>query len=255
MNLSTKRSFIDYTQISTEPKDYYEYYLIFFFVAFAVAMLFYDDVWTGLLLFCFSPLFEKSYGRYQRDKRIKEIREEFKDCLYTIASSVAAGRQMPQAILDAKEQSELFFGNDSDISIELDGIYSRYKGQNEDLSIGLLDFAKRSGVDEISLFAESFAICKRTGGNLEQICLKSAYMIIQKIEFASEVQSILSEKKLDAIIMTMMPLVVLFFLNISSPNYIAVLYQGFQGRIIMSVALLLMIIAMLWSLRIMKLKI
>lgn len=219
-----------------------------------LGMLFYDSPRACLILFCFSPLFENRYKNSLIEKQRKELLEAFKDSLYTIAASAAAGRQMPRAIEDAAESARLFCGQNSRIASELTDISETYRKTNAGIEGLLSAFAVRSGIEEICLFAEACSICRRSGGDLEDVCIKSAYMLIEKIEYAQEAESVLSEKKLDMIILLAMPLLVLFFLNLSSEDYIAVLYVGLRGRIIMSLSLLTMAAACLWSFRIMRLE-
>ena len=217
-------------------------------------MLFYDSIAAGIILLCISPYFEDRYAEHLCDKRKDQMLGEFKDALYTISASIAAGRQLPRAIEDAAASAALFLGEGSILFPELDGISRRYREQNASVEQLLSDLGDRSGIDEIKLFARSCSICRKCGGDLEDVCLKSAYILIEKIEYGKETRVVLAEKKMDTLIMLIMPAAVLFFLNISSFNYVAVLYKGFAGRVIMTAALILITVSVLWSLKIMKLE-
>ena len=217
-------------------------------------MLFYDSIAAGLILLCISPYFEDRYAEHLGDKRKDKMLTEFKDALYSISASIAAGRQLPRAIEDAAVSAKLFLGDESILYPELDEISRRYKQQNASIEQLLSDFGERSGIDEIKLFARSCSICRRCGGDLEDVCLKSAYILIEKIEYGKETKAVLAEKKMDTLIMLIMPAAVLFFLNISSYSYVEVLYRGFAGRAIMTTALTLITAAVLWSLKIMRLE-
>ena len=171
-----------------------------------------------------------------------------------MSASIAAGRQMPKAIEDASASAKLFSGESSPIYMELSSIVKRYRERNESIEDMLSNFAERSGIEEIELFSNSCGICKSRGGDLEKVCLKSATMIIEKIEFAEEANAVLAEKKTDTLLLMAMPPTVLFFLNISSYKYVRVLYESTEGRVIATIALFLMITAVLWSLKIMNLE-
>ncbi len=77
--------------------------------------------------------------------------------------------------------------------------------------------------------------------------------MIDRIDYLNEVSAVLSEKKLDTVIMMAISPLILFFLDLTSYDYVEILYSGLSGRIIMTLSLLLMISAAAWSLRIMKL--
>lgn len=215
-----------------------------------MGLLFYGSPIAAVLFCLAAPLFEGKFAEYKCARRRRLMLESFKDALYSISASVAAGRQMPQALEDAARQEELL---KSPLAPELRHIvrvYNEAHGKIEEL---LDDLGKRSGIEEIQLFAASYRICKKSGGDIESVCLRSAYLLIERIDYLSEVAAVLSEKKLDVLILTAMPPAILLFLNITSYEYIALLYESSEGRIVMSLSLCLMVAAAIWSLRIMKL--
>lgn len=216
-------------------------------------MLFYNSIVFSAALCSLPPLFINRYAEYKCDKRKRQLLSGFKDAMLSMSGSLASGRQMPAAIRDAADQAEMFLSADSDITKELrhiDFVYSNAHGKAEDL---FDDLAKRSGIEEIRLFASSYRICRKSGGDLEGICLKSASLLIDRIDYQNEVSAVLSEKKLDTVIMMVIMPVILFFLSMTSYDYVEILYTSLAGRVVMSVSLLLMILSALWSMRIMKL--
>lgn len=249
-NLYTKTNLKDYKVYKLNKKELTEYYIIACSVCFVLGMLFYNSFVISAALCLVTPLFQKKYAEYKCDKQRKELLENFKDSLYSISASVAAGRSMPKAIADAAEQAEMF---ENKIAAELKYIIDAYNSAHAKIEDLLSDLAKRSGIEEIKLFAASYRICKKSGGDLEGICLKSAYLLIERIDYQNEVASVLSEKKLDTILLMAMPLLILLFLNLCSYDYIALLYECLEGRIIMTISLLLMVLAALWSLKMMNL--
>ena len=249
-NSSIQTNLTDYRVYVLSFKEKTEYYIVACLICVGLGMLFYNNVIVASALCIFTPFFIKKYAQYKCDKRKKVLLEGFKDVLYSISASVAAGRQMPQAIEDAAKQAEML---GSIIANDLNYIVSVYKeahGKIEDL---LSEFGERSGIEEIKLFASSYRICKKSGGDIEDICLKSAYLLIERIDYQNEVSAVLSEKKLDTLLLIAMPPAILFFLNLSSYDYVAILYECLEGRIVMTISLFLMALAAAWSLKMMKL--
>ncbi len=235
-------------------KDYLDFYLCAAIVCFSLGYLYYNIIWVGLLLLCFTPVFEGRYREYLVEKQKKTVLEGFKDALYTISACIASGRQLPEALKEAYLQAEMFGGKDGIISSELKKICDSYQNSNSGLEDLLEDFARRSQLEEISIFASACRICIRNGGDLEKVCLKCSNLLIDRINFNNEAEAILAEKKLDLVILIAMPPIILFFLNISSYEYIEILYTSLPGRIIMSLSLFLMAAAVAWSLKIMNLR-
>lgn len=243
----------DYRVYHLNTKEKTEYLICASALCFCLGMLFYNSILISAALCIIPPFFTKKYAEYKCDKRRKQLLVGFKYALYIMSGSMASGRQMPQAIEDAAEQAEMFSGENSDIAEELKHILFVYNNAHGLLEELFEDLGERSGIEEIKLFASSYKICKKTGGDLEAVCIKSAQLLIDRIDYLNEVSAVLSEKKLDTVIMMAISPLILFFLGLTSYDYVEILYSGLSGRIIMTLSLLLMISAAAWSLKIMKL--
>lgn len=212
--------------------------------------LFYRSILAALVCAFASRLFEDIYAEYRAKKRKEKLLEGFRDVLYTISGSVAAGRQMPAAIRDAELQTLSAYGNDSDIHREMARICGIYGSAHGDIGELLSDFGRRSGLEEIRQFAASYEICRSNGGDVESVCLKSASLLLDKIAFCSETESMVAQKKLDITLLSAMPVLVLLMLNLSSFSYIAPLYSGLSGRLLMTLCLAGLAAAVVLSVRI-----
>ena len=84
------------------------------------------------------------------------------------------------------------------------------------------------------------------------MCLKTSALLIDKISVRDETRALISQKKLDVILLSVMPVAVLAGLNVLSYQYLAVLYETTGGRVVMSLCLMLITAALLWGIRITK---
>lgn len=217
-------------------REKFLYYICSGSALFFLGLLFYRSAWT-VLFAAGSVLMRKKYESIRAGARKEQLLEGFRDTLYTISGSVAAGRQMPAALEDAARQAGASYGNDSCIYIELRHICQIYDSAHGDIGELLTDFGRRSGLDEIRQFASSYDICRNNGGDVEGVCLKSASLLLDKIAFRSEVLAMTAQKKLDISLLTAMPVLMLLILNLSSFSYIAPLYSGLLGRSLMTLCL------------------
>ena len=238
----------NYTEYQLKGRELTNYYIVSACILFAVGFLFYKSVFLSLLCCLLAPLLKGFYIKYRTEKLQREIADGFKDALYSIASSVACGRQMPMALKDACANA----ANGSITEIEFAHILDVYENSHGDIAELLGDYAQRSGSDEIRQFAASYRICLQSGGNLEEVCMKAANLIIDKLEYKEEVQSLIAQKRLEIGILSAMPPVILLFLNIVSSDYISPLYSCMGGRLIMSGCLVLIGLAIIWSSRLMS---
>ena len=106
-------------------------------------------------------------------------------------------------------------------------------GNEEDVTV-LNDFAKRSGSEDVVDFTVIYSTCKTTGANLVDALNKAASVIIDKMTIENEIRTMANRKKNESIILFAMPFVVILFLNLFSPEYIAPLYESISGRMIMT---------------------
>ena len=240
----------DYQVYKLSGREKRDFLTVTGLLLFFTGYLFYRSLAVaGILALC-SPLLLRFYSEYKRKKRLEALSEGFRDALYAISGAVAAGRQLPQTIASAAEMSVSAFGEISDITRELSYISRTYEETHADVDGLLAGLGERSGLDEISQFAAACGICKKAGGDLENVALKSAALILDRIEFDREVKSIIGKKKLDILILGFMPIVILGFLNYSTPDYLDPLYTTAGGRVLMSMSLGLIAAALLWGLRI-----
>ena len=233
----------DYKSFSLSLKDRAALFAVLAACLTISGLLFYDTLWTGLLAVPAFFFCRRIYAAYLAEKRRKRLREEFKDVLYSYSASFAAGRNVAEAGMEAVSTLGSLYGAGSLMSPELryisDGITRTGMSETE----GWLDLAYRSGVEDIRDFAAVFAACREAGGNSIRAVDRAARMIGEKITAENEIRSMTAQKKSEGRIIGAMPLVMLAFLRLTSPGYLAPLYGTLAGRIVMTGALA----AMIWS--------
>ena len=103
----------------------------------------------------------------------------------------------------------------------------------------LLDFGRRSGLAEIRDFADSYSICLGTGGDLDRVILHASQLLLEKIEILREIRVQTAQKRLEVRILSLIPLGILALLQLTSPAYLDGMYHTGNGRVVMTLALLL----------------
>ena len=240
----------DYGSYRMEKQEKARHYLTVCPLLALLGILFYRSPGMALLCAAFSVCCERFYIAWRIRSRKESLQEGFRDALYTLSASVAAGRSMPAALADAASQSEASYGPDAHITAELRSIVDAYRSVHGDAAELLADLGRRSGISEIAQFASSYSICRLCGGDLEEVCMKSAALLLDRMSFRKETESLMAQKRLDILLLLSLPLMMLSFLNLVSFDYISVLYETFAGRLIMTLCLLAMGGALWWSIRI-----
>lgn len=218
-----------------------------------ISLLFYRSIiaffiMTPLIILCVKP-----YRNYLIEKRKSKLLEEFSECLYSVSSSVKAGYSIENAFLEAKKDMEMFYGQKSLMAYEIDIIRNglRMKKNIEEL---ISDLARRSGLEEITLFADVLGCAKRNGGNITEVLAETADRIRERIRVDNEIRISLTGKKLELRIMEAVPFFILIYLQLTSRGYFDILYEDMRGRLFMTVCLLVYLSTVTVSERIMRIR-
>lgn len=175
----------------------------------AVGYVFFNSWLAAVVIAVAAGIYiQKPFQEYLRKKRLRKLLLEFKDLLETLTASYSAGQTTTKAFSDALHEMSDLYGEDADIVTELKminvGLQHNYN--IEDL---LLNFAQRSGLDDVDSFANVFEVCNRKGGNLKQIVGETRSVINDKIEIELEIQTMVAASKNELNIMMVMPFIIM----------------------------------------------
>ena len=220
-----------------------------------IAYLFYHSIILSLLVSCVAYPGLSRYRSHLAEKRRKLLKEQFRDVLYSISASVSTGRQMPEALLEAEQSMKLIYKEDSLIVLELNNMVKRLNEYRESEEEILKDFALRTGIEDISDFVDIYLTCRETGGDFIRVLTKASEIIMDKITIEKEIRTITVQKQFEAKILTAIPLIILLFLQLVSPDYISAMYEGIKGRLLMTLALSSLGFSYFWSMKLTKIEV
>lgn len=191
----------------------------------------------------------------KREKRKKEqLRNEFKDAILSIAANLRAGYAVENAFRETLQEMKMLHGKESPICQEF---YKIVQGLANGISIEALivQFAGRTKTEEIQEFADVFYIARRSGGNLTEIIYKTAEMIGEKIEVEKEVQVLISAKRFEQNIMSVIPFAIICYVSAASGGYFDPLYETAAGRAVMTGCLVIYVTAYMLGRKITEIKV
>lgn len=177
--------------LAENKTDYSKYrfswqeYLLCFFKAFfatgAFTGMFYRS-WLGML--AFPAVWKVLYGRDKKNriqKRKERLSLQFKDTILMVTAGIQAGSSIENAFLDVEREIGVLYGQNSEMGQELALIR---KGLTNRVALEqmLLDFGRRSGIEEIRDFTEVFATARHLGGNLKEMIQRTADLTGQRME-------------------------------------------------------------------------
>lgn len=224
-------------------------------LAFIVSYIFYKTVLFGLCILFARKYFERLYENHLASKRKATLNLQFKDLLFSLSSSIATGRQMREALLEGRDNMKLIYSEGSIIVLELNYMVKRLMESKEAEDEVLYDFAKRSEIEDIMNFVDIYFTCRSTGGDLEMVVMKAANVIIEKIEIERDILTITAQKRFESKILTSIPLIIIVFLQLTSPEYLTSMYTTVAGRLIMTIALVGIVLSFYMSVKITEIQV
>ncbi|QHT62791.1 pilus assembly protein TadB [Paenibacillus lycopersici] len=206
-------------------------------IAFVAAYLFYRSVPAAFVVSAAGIMAPRMLRKFLLEQRKLRLAQQFKEALYSIASSLAAGRSVENAFMAAHEDLKLMYpSEETEIVREFDIIAARL-GFGEPLEQALADFGRRASVEDITQFNDVFTTCKRSGGDMVDVIRRTSQTIGEKLEVQQEIAVMIAQKRFESRIMMAVPFVFLAFLSLSAPDYMAPLYSG-TGYLLLTGALL-----------------
>ena len=191
---------INYDEYKMGIKEIIKYLSLICVVAIIFSYVFYKSVIAVLIFIAPAYLYLKIISGYLMKKRKNDLTLQFKEFCLSLCAQLIAGYSLENAIIEAYKEMSQLYGKESYICKELLIINSKLR-----LSITIEksfeEFALRSNIDEIKLFAEIIKIAKRTGGDIIEIVKNAADSISQKIEVEREIKIIINSKKQEQMVM------------------------------------------------------
>lgn len=198
-----------------------------------LAFFFYRSLWAVIPLAPLGLAWFRQTRRQRGRRRREELAGQFRECILAVASALQAGYSVENAFLACEQDMKQMFGQESLICAEL-RLIRRGLAINISLEELLLDLGERSGSEEILQFGEVFSIAKRNGGNMAEIMGSSSELIGRKIDLQRELDALLSGKRMELMIMKLMPFFVLFYVGTANAGYFDMLYHNGKGILIMT---------------------
>lgn len=216
-----------------------------------ISILFYGTIYAVVILL---PLGVPIYREQKRriiNKKKKELKVQFKDMLMVMSDSLKTGYSVSNALKESYKDMVSMYGRYSYICEELRIMISKIKLNVREEDI-FKDFAKRTGLREAILFSRIFSVAKKKGGNMTEVIGSVTDSIVLKENVREEIEVSTTEKKTEQKIMTLIPMALILYVKMMSPDFLNIMYETNAGRIVMTICLVLYILAFLWAQKIVE---
>lgn len=234
--MSAKKKGLSESEYRLPFKEAAACFAIWTAVSLVLGRLFFHSFVFSVPIVCLSPFVLKYFKRIRKEKRQEDISSQFCDAMSAYAAAITSGFSPENAVAEAGSELERIYGPKGYMQSELK-LISKKLSIGETIESAFLDLSRRTGIPEIEQMADVFATAKRSGGSLPDILRSTVYMLEEKRRLKEEIRTIITAKKVEHRVMCLMLPFILLYVNLTGPEFLAVLYEGVRGRVIMAVAL------------------
>ena len=189
-----------------------------------------------------------------RKDRLWKLNLEFKEAIGVLSGALSSGYSVENAFYEVYSELCRTYGKQAMISKEMKLICDGIR-LNKPVETMLESMAARSGLQDVRNFAEVFVIAKRSGGDMCAIIDRTVYIIREKAAVAEDIRNVTASKQYEQRIMNILPFAIIFYIGISSPGFLDVMYAGAAGRAVMTVCLLLLVAAYVLQKKILEIEV
>ena len=192
-----------------------------------------------------APFFIVARRRAQRERKIEE---QLPEAVEMLVNSMRAGFSL-QAGMN-------FVG--TELPEPTGPEFARFYDEQRlgvDVKQALLSLQERLGTLDARMLVLAILIQRETGGNLGEILGNISRVIRERIQFRDHVGVLTAESKMSAIILSLLPVLLFFIIQVSNPEYIGELTNSDTGQMLLIYAVVSLVIGMFLMQRMAKVEV
>lgn len=210
---------------------------------FTFSLIFFRSVISAMIIMMISTVYPYYMMHAKQNKMKQLLNYQLRDALNALLASLKAGSSINNALVRTHEDLERIFLNEKHkpivnefriISYELDMMIP--------VEEVLENFKLRNDIEDITDFVNVTLMTRRQGGNLNEVIHRVAEIISDRIQIEREINTLVAGKKMEAKVLTILPVILVVLLSMISPEYMSPLYDTLLGRLLMIFASILLAI-------------
>ena len=214
-------------------------YLLYDAAGLGIALLlsgaFYRCFWPALISIAGVRLYHRMVRRLWRERKRRQFRREFRDALQQLQGYLQAGRSLENAMYETGvylEQNQ----PEGLLNSQWKQMINRLR-RNGTAEQVWTEFARKNPVEEAKQFAGILSAAKRSGGSMTGVIQNAVGKIGLLIQTEEEIEGIISASKLQMYVLEIVPVALLWYMNLSAPELSDAMYESAVGIVVMTVCL------------------
>lgn len=177
----------------------------------------------------------KYYVTYLRKKRLKTFEAQLPDALLMVSGAMRAGASVNVALESMIKEQKPPLAQEFELMV-------REQRLGVDFDTALVNMEKRNPIQDFSLVVAGMRISREVGGNLAEIMESLAHTLREKATMEGKIRSLTAQGKMQGIIMSALPLMLMAILNWLEPKAMGAMFTTLIGWATLSVILIMIII-------------
>lgn len=228
---------MDYSCYEFSKFEWVYYTLRCYVMTIVITFLMYKSIIICLLTLPIAIKMLRLINKALIKKRKQQLLLEFREFLYSLSICLGSGYSIENSLPHIIKDIELLYPDGCYMSEELKRMIHRIS-LGESIEDAFKHFSKRADISAVTHFSASIAVVVYQGGNFIEVLKDNSRTIIDQVTTEQEIEVMIAEKQFELKFLSIFPFIIIGVLNLSSPDFMSILYTTVLGRIGMTVALL-----------------
>jgi tight adherence protein B len=201
----------------------------------------------ALLLVVATPFLAMVVLNILSSRRRAKFEAQLGDTLQMLSGGLRAGHSLLRSVDAVSKEAEAPTSEE----------FARLVNENRlgrDLRDSMLDAAHRLRSEDFEWVGQAIEIHREVGGDLAEVLDQVGETIRERSQIKGQVKALSAEGRLSAYILIALPVGMFLYMSVVNSTYIATLYTGLIGWILLGVAVVLLGVGSFWLSRVVKIK-
>lgn len=173
-------------------------------------------------------IFPKLYVRWLKKRRFDQFEKQLPDALLMVSGAMRAGASLTVAMESMVKEQKPPLAQEFDLLL-------REQRVGVDFDTALKNMEKRLPIQDFIMVVSGMRISREVGGNLADILETLADTLRMKHQMEGKIKALTAQGKMQGLVMTSLPLFLMFILTHMEPEAMAPLYDTMVGWATLSV--------------------
>lgn len=214
--------------IAVDPQKLFYYNMAALFIVPGLLWGFTENAVVVVGAAIFIIIFPRLYVRWLKKRRFDQFEKQLPDALLMVSGAMRAGASLTVAMESMVKEQKPPLAQEFDLLL-------REQRVGVDFDTALKNMEKRLPIQDFIMVVSGMRISREVGGNLADILETLADTLRMKHQMEGKIKALTAQGKMQGLVMTSLPLFLMFILTHMEPEAMAPLYNTLVGWATLSV--------------------